>query len=175
MLPLIEKMHRKYLGLPIPDDWEDTERADNEYKEQIQLSEEYSAKLSKFCLEQGCQEEERMTCSQSIPCMKYAAFAWPILAEMSRGRRKVVTKEKAMAKKTIKDRADKEYRRMRDSSGNEVQAYAHFNGYYLGASEQRAIDIEKAWSWILSASVKFGIPTSEVLIAKKSFLKSMED
>ena len=79
-----------------------------------------------------------------------------------------------MANKTIKERADKEYRRILEDSENEVQAYAHFNGYYLGASEQKAIDIEKAWSWILSASVKFGIPTSEVLVAEKSFLKSME-
>lgn len=77
-----------------------------------------------------------------------------------------------MANETIRERANKEYRRKRDSSGNEMEAYAHFNGYYLGAKEQRIVDIEKAWGWILNS---ISIPESEVLAAKESFLKSMED
>lgn len=74
MIPLTEKMYRRYLGLPVPDDWENTDRADNAIKEQRQLSEERSAKIGKFCQEQGCRIEDCVMCGQFVPCAKLVGY-----------------------------------------------------------------------------------------------------
>lgn len=74
MIPLTEKMYRRYLGLPVPDDWENTDRADNVIKEQLRLSEEHSAKIRKFCKEQGCTIEDCVMCGQFAPCVKLVEY-----------------------------------------------------------------------------------------------------
>lgn len=43
-------------------------------------------------------------------------------------------------RKSIKKRADKVYDNLIASGVSEELAYAEFNGYYLGATEQRSID-----------------------------------
>lgn len=74
MIPLIEKMYRRYLGIPVPDDWENTDKADNAIKEQRQLSEELSAKIGKFCQEQGCTSEDRAMCGKFGACAKLVGY-----------------------------------------------------------------------------------------------------